>query len=111
MLFWIISQRILPPVVTIIPVYMMFQSVRLLDTHIALILCYTVVNLPIAVWLMYGFFNTIPIDLEESAQLDGASRWRCSSCWRARSAAASSVPWATATSCSGSSRSAFCRRS
>ncbi len=76
MLFWIISQRILPPVVTIIPVYMMFQSVRLLDTHIALILCYTVVNLPVAVWLMYDFFNTIPIDLEESAQLDGASRWR-----------------------------------
>jgi multiple sugar transport system permease protein len=73
-LFWIISQRILPPVVTVIPIYMMFQSVRLLDTHIALILCYTVVNLPIAVWLMYDFFASIPIDLEESAQLDGASR-------------------------------------
>ena len=76
MLFWMISQRVLPPVVTVIPVYMMFQSVRLLDTHIALILCYTVVNLPIAVWLMYDFFTSIPIDLEESAQLDGASRWR-----------------------------------
>jgi multiple sugar transport system permease protein len=73
-LFWVISQRILPPVVTVIPIYMMFQSVRLLDTHIALILCYTVVNLPIAVWLMYDFFASIPIDLEESAQLDGASR-------------------------------------
>jgi multiple sugar transport system permease protein len=76
MLFWMISQRVLPPVVTIIPVYMMFQSVRLLDTHIALILCYTVVNMPIAVWLMYDFFIGVPIDLEESAQLDGASRWR-----------------------------------
>jgi multiple sugar transport system permease protein len=75
MLFWIISQRILPPVVTIIPVYMMFQSVRLLDTHIALILAYTVVNLPIAIWLMHDFFVSIPIDLEESAQLDGASRF------------------------------------
>jgi multiple sugar transport system permease protein len=74
-LFWVISQRILPPVVTVIPIYMMFQSVRLLDTHIALILCYTVVNLPIAVWLMYDFFASIPIDLEESAQLDGASRF------------------------------------
>ena len=73
-LFWMISQRILPPVVTVIPVYMMFQSVRLLDTHFALIICYTVVNLPIVVWLMHDFFVGIPIDLEESAQLDGASR-------------------------------------
>jgi multiple sugar transport system permease protein len=73
-LFWMISQRILPPVVTVIPVYMMFQSVRLLDTHFALIVCYTVVNLPIVVWLMHDFFMGIPIDLEESAQLDGASR-------------------------------------
>jgi multiple sugar transport system permease protein len=73
-LFWMISQRILPPVVTVIPVYMMFQSVRLLDTHFALIVCYTVVNLPIVVWLMHDFFAGIPIDLEESAQLDGASR-------------------------------------
>jgi multiple sugar transport system permease protein len=70
-----ISQRILPPVVTVIPIYMMFQSVRLLDTHIALILCYTVVNLPIVIWLMHDFFTGIPIDLEESAQLDGASRF------------------------------------
>lgn len=73
-LFWVISQRILPPVVTVVPIYMMFQQVRLLDTHAGLILCYTVVNLPIAVWLMHDFFRGIPIDLEESAQLDGASK-------------------------------------
>ncbi len=74
-LFWMISQRILPPVVVIIPIYMMFQQVRLLDTYAALILCYTVVNLPIVVWLMHDFFRSIPIDLEESAALDGASRF------------------------------------
>lgn len=74
-LFWMISQRILPPVVVVVPVYMMFQQVRLLDTHIALILIYTVVNLPIVVWLMYDFFVSIPKDLEESAQLDGATRF------------------------------------
>jgi multiple sugar transport system permease protein len=73
-LFWMLSQRILPPVVTVIPVYMMFQSVRLLDTHLALIIAYTVVNLPIVAWLMHDFFAGIPVDLEESAQLDGASR-------------------------------------
>ncbi len=74
-LFWVISQRILPPVVTVVPIYMMFQSVRLLDTHAALILTYTVINLPIVVWLMQDFFAGIPIDLEESAELDGASRF------------------------------------
>lgn len=75
-LFWMISQRILPPIVTVIPVYMMFQTLNMLDTHLALILTYTVVNLPIVVWLMYDFMNSIPIELEESAQLDGASRFR-----------------------------------
>ncbi|MEL6436401.1 MAG: carbohydrate ABC transporter permease [Pseudomonadota bacterium] len=72
-LFWMISQRILPPVVVVVPVYMMFQSVQLLDTHLALILTYAVINLPIVVWLMYDFFASIPKDLEESAQLDGAT--------------------------------------
>jgi multiple sugar transport system permease protein len=74
-LFWMISQRILPPVVVAVPVYMMFQNLRMLDTHLALILTYCVVNLPIVVWLMYDFFSSIPKDLEESAQLDGASRF------------------------------------
>ena len=73
-LFWVISQRILPPIVVVLPVYIMFQRVGLLDTHVALILSYAVVNLPIVVWLMHDFMSNIPIDLEESAQLDGASR-------------------------------------
>lgn len=74
-LFWIISQRILPPIVVIIPIYMMFQAVGLLDTHLALIIVYAVANLPIVVWLMHDFFAGLPIELEESAQLDGASRF------------------------------------
>ena len=74
-LFWIISQRILPPVVVIIPIYMMFQSVGMIDTHLGLILAYAVANLPIVVWLMHDFFATIPIEMEESAQLDGATRF------------------------------------
>ena len=72
-LFWIISQRILAPVVVVVPIYMMFQSAHMLDTHAALIITYAVVNMPIVVWLMYDFFKSIPIDLEESAQLDGAT--------------------------------------
>ena len=76
-LFWIISNRILPPVVVVLSIYLMFSarwpfSIR----HIALIATYTAINLPIVVWLMRDFFAGIPIDLEESAQIDGASRLR-----------------------------------
>ena len=74
-LFWMISQRILPPIVVIIPVYMMFQAVGLLDTHLGLIIIYAVANLPIVVWLMHDFFAGLPIELEESAQLDGSTRF------------------------------------
>jgi multiple sugar transport system permease protein len=74
-LFWIISQRILPPIVVIIPVYMMFQAVGMIDTHLALIAVYAVANLPIVVWLMHDFFASLPIELEESAQLDGSTRF------------------------------------
>ncbi len=74
-LFWIISQRILPPIVVVIPIYIMFQAVGLLDTHLALIAVYAVANLPIVVWLMHDFFANLPIELEESAQLDGATRF------------------------------------
>jgi len=75
-LFWIISQRILPPIVVVIPVYVMFQAVGLLDTHLSLVLLYAVANMPIVVWLMHDFFVNLPIELEESAQLDGATRFR-----------------------------------
>jgi multiple sugar transport system permease protein len=74
-LFWIISQRILPPIVVVIPIYIMFQAVGLLDTHLALVVMYAVANLPIVVWLMHDFFASLPIELEESAQLDGATRF------------------------------------
>jgi multiple sugar transport system permease protein len=74
-LFWVISQRIMPPVVAALPVYVMFQSIQMLDTRTALVATYTTVNLPIVVWLMYDFFVGIPRDLEESAALDGASRF------------------------------------
>jgi multiple sugar transport system permease protein len=74
-LFWIISQRILPPIVVVIPIYMMFQAIGMLDTHFALVAAYAVANLPIVVWLMHDFFANLPIELEESAQLDGATRF------------------------------------
>jgi multiple sugar transport system permease protein len=74
--FWIISNRIMPPIVAVLPIYVMFQQLRLLDTQIALIATYTAVNLPIVVWLTRDFFAGIPLDLEESAEIDGASKFR-----------------------------------
>ncbi len=73
--FWIISNRIMPPVVAVLPIYIMFQRLHLLDTRVALIATYTAINLPIVVWLMRDFFATIPIEIEESAEVDGCSRF------------------------------------
>jgi len=75
-LFFILSTRMLPPVVVAIPIYLMYRTLGLLDTHIGLILLYTVFNLAFAVWLLKGFFEEIPPELEEAALLDGYSRLR-----------------------------------
>jgi multiple sugar transport system permease protein len=83
--FWLISQRILPPIAAVIPIYFFFQTaqnglkslgmdIKLLDTWFALIATYVAANLPIVVWLMRDYFENIPRELEESAALDGASR-------------------------------------
>jgi multiple sugar transport system permease protein len=74
--FWMISQRMLPPVAVVIPIYLLFQRLHLLDTYAALIITYVTSNLPIVVWLMRDYFGTIPIELEECAAIDGASRYR-----------------------------------
>lgn len=74
--FWMISQRMLPPIAVVIPIYILFQRLNLLDTRAALIITYVAANLPIVIWLMRDYFRTIPIELEECASIDGASRYR-----------------------------------
>ena len=74
--FWMISQRMMPPVAVVIPIFVMFQRLNMLDTHAALIVSYVATNLPIVVWLMRDYFQSIPIELEECAAIDGASRYR-----------------------------------
>jgi multiple sugar transport system permease protein len=74
--FWLISQRMLPPVAVVLPIYVLFQQLHLLDTRAALIITYLATNLPIVVWLMRDYFQTIPLELEECAAIDGASRYR-----------------------------------
>lgn len=74
--FWLISQRILPPVTVIIPIYILYQQLGMLDTLGALIISYCAASLPIVIWLMRDYFQTIPIEIEESAFIDGASRYQ-----------------------------------
>ena len=71
--FWLISQRILPPIAIAIPLYVLFQQVGLLDSLAALVITYVAANLPIVVWLMREYFASLPRELEESAAVDGAS--------------------------------------
>lgn len=72
--FYVISQRMLPAVVVILPYMIMFRVLGLIDTHLGMILAYTVFSLPFAVWILRDFFAGLPVDVEESALIDGASR-------------------------------------
>jgi multiple sugar transport system permease protein len=73
--FWIISQRFLPALF-VVPFLLLFSQLNLVDTHLGLILAYTLFNIPFAVWIMRDFFVNLPIDLEESALVDGATAWQ-----------------------------------
>ena len=72
--FWLLSQRMMPPVVLIIPLFMLMRISGLLDKHIGMIALYTVFNLPFVVWMMRSYFAEIPVEIEESALVDGANR-------------------------------------
>jgi multiple sugar transport system permease protein len=63
----------LPPIALVIPIYIMFANVQLIDKQISLILAYTALNLPFATWMLRGFFLQIPRELEESAMIDGCT--------------------------------------
>ncbi len=72
----ILATRILPPVVVVLPIYLMAQYAGALDTRFFLILTYTAANIPVAVWLLLPVVGEAATDQEEAAQLDGASRFR-----------------------------------
>ncbi|MEO9780443.1 MAG: carbohydrate ABC transporter permease [Sedimentitalea sp.] len=73
-LFFILSTRMLPPVVVAIPMFLMYRVVGLNDTHMGLIILYTAFNLSFAVWIMKGFIDEIPKEYEEAALVDGYTR-------------------------------------
>jgi len=72
--FWILSNRMLPPIVTIIPLFLMLRQIHLLNSLTGLILVDVALNLPFVVWMMRGFVEDLPREIEEAAMLDGVSR-------------------------------------
>ena len=76
LLFFILSTRMLPPVVVVIPIYLMYSALGLRDTHLGLILLYTTFNVSFAVWLMKGFIDEIPKEYEDAALVDGYTRFQ-----------------------------------
>jgi sorbitol/mannitol transport system permease protein len=63
----------LPPVGVLVPIYILCRNARLLDTRIGLIIIYTLINLPIVVWMIYSFFKDVPKDILEADRMDGAN--------------------------------------
>ncbi len=74
LLFFILSQRMLPAVVVTIPIFLMYKEVGLYDTHFGMVLLYTSFNLSFSVWLLKGFIDEIPKEYEEAALVDGYTR-------------------------------------
>jgi multiple sugar transport system permease protein len=72
---WILSTRMAPPIAAVIPYFILLRTFRLLDTRGGLIIIYVASSLPFVVWMMRGFFEDIPQEIEESARVDGCSRY------------------------------------
>lgn len=76
-LFWIISTRFLPVAGVIIPLYLIFKNIGLLDSLTGLILLYAGMNIPLIIWMMRSFFNDVSYEIIEATQIDGASGLQC----------------------------------
>ncbi len=72
---WALSLRFLPPIAVVIPYFAVVRTLQIYDQPIALILIYSLFNLPFAIWMLKGFLQEIPLEVEEVALVDGANRW------------------------------------
>jgi multiple sugar transport system permease protein len=75
-MLWVLITRIFPPVTTAIPYYVIIKNLRLGDTYTALIVTYVAYGLPFVIWLMLGFFQDLPGDIERAAIVDGCNLWQ-----------------------------------
>ena len=69
--FWLLSNRMSPPAVFLLPFFQLYSSVGLFDTHIAVALAHTLFNVPLAVWILEGFMSAVPREIDEMAYMDG----------------------------------------
>jgi multiple sugar transport system permease protein len=74
--FWVLSQRFLPPIAVVLPIFLIYRGVGLHDTHFGLIIAYTVFTLPVTVWMMFAYFRGMPRSMEDAALVDGCTRWQ-----------------------------------
>lgn len=75
-LLWMLSTKMLPPVGVLVPIYILGRDTGLLDTRIGLIVIYTLINLPIVVWMIYSFFKEVPREILEADRMDGATTYQ-----------------------------------
>lgn len=73
---WVLSNRMIPPIVIVFPIFLLYVRLGWVDTHVGLIVLYTAFNLPYVIWMMRGYIQDIPLELEESALVDGCTRWQ-----------------------------------
>ena len=74
-LMWMLSTKMMPSVAVLVPIYLLFRDLGLLDSRIGLTVMLTLINLPIVVWMLYTYFREIPGEILEAARMDGASLW------------------------------------
>ena len=72
--FMMMLSQMIPGVLLLVPLYMIMQQMHMLETHISLVLAYTTFVIPLCTFMMSSFFDTVPIDLEEAAEIDGCSK-------------------------------------
>ena len=77
LLFWILSTRMFPPITTVLPYFILMAKLNMLGTYWGLILVHTAYNLPFSIWMMKGFFEEIPKEIDEAALIDGCSVYSC----------------------------------
>ncbi len=73
LLYSVLATQMIPGLTNIIPLYIFMQNVGLIDTRWALVITYTAINLPLGIWLLLGFFQSIPVEVEEAALMDGCT--------------------------------------
>jgi sorbitol/mannitol transport system permease protein len=76
LLLWMLSTKMMPSVGVLVPIYVLWKNFGLLDTVWGLVIVYTLMNLPIAVWMAFTYFNEIPRDILEAGRIDGAATWQ-----------------------------------